>query len=158
MLWDIESVWHNLWPLNRSHWPLFHGPLILPNILGTIWWLLYSFEEVHGPVICFYLEAYLMLWDIESVWHNLWPLNRSHWPLFHGTLILPNILGTIWWLLYSFKEFHGPVICFYLEAYLMLWDIESVWHNLWPLNRSHWRVSVFLGPNHLDHWTLDRSK
>ena len=41
ILWDYESVWHNIWPLNqcRSLWPIFHGPLILPFILNRMWWM-----------------------------------------------------------------------------------------------------------------------
>ena len=36
-------------------WPIFHGPVILPYILKTIW----------------YMNT--ILWDYESVWPSVWP-------------------------------------------------------------------------------------
>ena len=38
---DCESVWHNIWPQNKNRllWPIFHGPVILPYILKTIWYM-----------------------------------------------------------------------------------------------------------------------
>ena len=64
----------------RSPWPIFHGPVILPYILKTFW----------------YMNTILQ--DYESVWHNIWPQNkcRSLWPVFHGPAILPYILKTVW--------------------------------------------------------------
>ena len=37
---DIDSVWHKHWTetIYVGQWPIFHGPVILPNILKTIWW------------------------------------------------------------------------------------------------------------------------
>ena len=83
-----------------GHWPIFHGPVILPYILKTI--------------CC----MNIILWDYESVWHNIWPQNkcRSLWPIFHGPEILPYILKTIG----------------YMNT--ILWDYESVWPNVWPQN------------------------
>ena len=113
ILWDYESVWHNIWPQNkcRSLWPIFHGPVILSYILKTIW----------------YMNT--ILWDYESVW----PQNicSTLWPIFHGPVILPNILKTIQWL------------------NIILWDYESVWSNIWPPNigRSLW--PIFHGPLNL---------
>ena len=76
VLWDNESVWCNNWPYNecRSQWPIFHGLMVLPYILKSIWLL---------NVI------YL---DNESVWCNNWPSNRcrSQWSIFHSPVILPN--------------------------------------------------------------------
>ena len=72
----------DVWPQNkcRSLWPLFHGPLILPCILKTVWCM------------------NIILWDYESVWPNVWSQNkcRSLWPIFHGPLILPYNLKTVW--------------------------------------------------------------
>ena len=48
----------DLWAMKcRSAWPIFHGPLILPYILKTIWCL------------------YIIFWEYESVCPNLWPQN-----------------------------------------------------------------------------------
>ena len=82
ILWNYESVWPKVWPKNkcRSHWPILHGPVILPYILKT------------G------CSMNIILQDYESVWHNIWPLNkcRSLWPVFHSPVILPYILKTIY--------------------------------------------------------------
>ena len=66
----------------RSAWPIFHGSVIIPYILKTIWCM------------------YIILWKYESVWPDVWLQNkcRSLWPIFHGPLILHYILNTIWCL------------------------------------------------------------
>ena len=75
ILSDYESVWPDIWPPNicSSLWPIFHGPLILPFILKTVWCM------------------NIILSDYESVWHDIWPRNkcRSLWSIFHGPVILP---------------------------------------------------------------------
>ena len=67
--------------INVDHCDIFHRPVILPYILKTI---------------C----MNIILWDYESVWHNIWPQNkcRSLWPIFHGPVILPYILKAIWFM------------------------------------------------------------
>ena len=41
LLRNYESVWHDIWPQNkcRSLRSIFHGPVILPYILTTIWYM-----------------------------------------------------------------------------------------------------------------------
>ena len=94
--------------INVGHCDLFHGPVILPYILKTIW----------------YMNT--ILWDYESVWPDVWPQNkcRSLWPIFHGPVILPYILKTIWCM------------------NTILRDYESVWPDVWPKNkcRSLWPI------------------
>ena len=103
ILWEHESVWPSVWPQNkyRSLWPIFHGPVILPCILKTIW----------------YMNIIIM--DYESVFTRRWPKNkcRSLWPIFHGPLILCYILKTIWFM------------------NIILWDYGSVWPDIWPKNK-----------------------
>ena len=123
ILLDYESVWADVWPLNkcRSLWPIFYGPVILPYILKSIWCM------------------NIILWDYESVWHDIWPKNkcRSLWPIFHGPVILPYILKTIWYMnvilwdyesvypMFDLKIFVGHCdpyfmvqwFCLYLENY-----------------------------------------
>ena len=79
----------------------------------------------------------IIIWDYESVWPNVWPQNknrslwpnkcRSLWPIFHGQVILPYILKTIWCM------------------NIILWDYESVWPEVWPQNkcRSMWLFDVW---------------
>ena len=67
----------DLWVMKwRSAWPIFHGQVILSYILKTIWCM------------------YIILWEYESVWPDVWSL----WPIFHGPVILPYILKTIWYM------------------------------------------------------------
>ena len=118
----------DLWVMKwRSAWPIFHGPLILPYILKTIWCM------------------YIILLEYETVRPSIWPQNkcRSLWPIFHGPVIVPYTLKTIscmniiiWdnesvWPQNKCRSpwpiFHGPVILpLYLEDYLMY-----VHHTFW---------------------------
>ena len=92
----------------RSLWPIFHGPVILPYILKTIW----------------YINT--IIWDYESVLPDVWSQNncKSLWPILHDPVILPYILETIW----------------YMNT--ILWDCEPVWPDVWPKNkcRSLWPI------------------
>ena len=114
ILWDYESVWPDVWPKNkcRSLWPIFHGPVILPYILKTIWY------------------KTTILWDYESVWPDVLPKNkcRSLWLIFHGPVILPINLKTIW----------------YMNT--ILWDFESIWPDVWPKNKCRSLWPIFHGP------------
>ena len=95
ILWDYKSVWPDVWL------KIFHGPVILPYILKTVWCM------------------NIILQDYESVWPDIWPQNkcRSLWPIFHGPVILPYILKSI--------------CC----MNTILGDYESVWPNVWPKNK-----------------------
>ena len=88
-IWDFESVWPEVWPKNkcRSLWWLFHGPVILPYILKTVWCM------------------NIILWDYGSVWQDIWPQNkcRSLWPIFHSPVILSYISKTIWMMSHIFR-------------------------------------------------------
>ena len=66
----------------RSLWPVFHGPVILPYISKTIWWMCVIFS------------------DNETLFLKRWPQNkyRSTWLTFHGLVILLNIFTIIWWM------------------------------------------------------------
>ena len=90
--WDMTFLPHNKY---RSHWPIFHVPLILLYILKTFWWI------------------NVILWDNESLGHDLWPHNkcRSQWLIYHGPVILFYILKTIWWI------------------NVMIWGDETLWHH-----------------------------
>ena len=59
---------------------MFHGPVILPYILKTIWCM------------------NIIIWDYESVWPKVWPQNkyRSLWIIFYDPVILHYFLKTIW--------------------------------------------------------------
>ena len=102
----------DLWVMKwRSAWPIFHGPVILPYILKTIW--------------C----VNIILWDYESVWPNFWPQNkyRSVWPICHDPVIVPYSLKTISWLS------------------IITLDYESIWPNAWPQNKCKSLWPIFHG-------------
>ena len=60
ILWDYGSVWSSIWPQNKcmSLWPIFHGPVILPYVSKTIWWMTVIFS------------------DNETGWPKLWHQNK----------------------------------------------------------------------------------
>ena len=141
----------DLWVMKwRSAWSVFHGPVILPYILKTIWCmyiLLSEYESVRPdvwpqnkcrslwPIIVPYTLKTIscmniIIWDYESVWLHIWPQNkcRSLWPIFHGPVILPYILKTIWCM------------------YIILLEYESVRSNVWPQNKCRSLSPIFHGP------------
>ena len=62
--WRPFDIWTPYFGIMSQY--VFHGPVILPNILKTILWL------------------NIILWDYESVWPDIWPPNicRSHYDLY----------------------------------------------------------------------------
>ena len=63
-----------------GQWNIFHGPVILPYILKTIWWM-------------------KVILEIMNKCDKHWPhqIYLGHWPLFHSLVILQNMLKTVWW-------------------------------------------------------------
>ena len=108
---DYRSVWHKHWPhkIPVGQWPIFCGPVILLNILKTVWWrniILIQWISVTQRLaslnICWsvtvtyisctsdfavYLENYMMdeshIWYNGSVWHKDWPhkIYIDQWPI-----------------------------------------------------------------------------
>ena len=92
---DNETVWPKLWPQNkyRSTWPIFHGLVILLNILKIIWWM---------NIVVIIMDLYVL----KPVWWRNVVLGImdqcdtkidfvkyvGQWPIFHGPLILPYII------------------------------------------------------------------
>ena len=124
--WYDGSVWHKDWPhkIYVSQRPIFHGPVILPYILKTIWWMKVTLDIMdqcdakidHIKYIyrsltyiswcsdfALYLENYLMdeghTSDNGSVWHKDWPhkICVGQWPIFGGPVILLHIFISAWW-------------------------------------------------------------
>ena len=67
-----------------SQWPIFHGPLILPYILKTIWWINIKLWEKWVGVTSFYLitnighsDLYFMVqWFCLISWNTIWWMNK----------------------------------------------------------------------------------
>ena len=90
--WDYKSVWPDVWPQNqcRSLWPIFHGPLILPDILKTIWYMktkLGDYESVFFTLkinvghcdLYFMVRCFCLLsWRLFDVWTSYFRI-MSHY-------------------------------------------------------------------------------
>ena len=115
-------LWSDAWPQNkcRSPWPIFHGPVILPYILKTIWCM------------------YIILSEYESVWPDVWPQNkcRSLWPVFHGPVIVP----------YTLKARSCMNI--------IIWDYESVWADSSPQNKCNMTYISWSSDFYVISWRL----
>ena len=102
---------------------LDHGPLILPYISQTIWWMSVIFS------------------DNEKVWPNHWPQSkyRSTWPIFHGLVInWPARHDLVDWAIRLNTNTNQN------------WYNGSVWHRDWPqVYVVQW--PVFYGPVILLH-------
>ena len=106
----LESVWPDVWPQNKckSLWPIFHGPVILPYILKTIW----------------YMNT--ILWNYESVWPDVWPKNkcRSLWPIFHCPLIIPYIFVFDGWMSYFWKMSQCNTILYFV--FFLIFALKNI--------------------------------
>ena len=129
----------DLWVMKwRSAWPLFHGPVILPYILKTIWckYIIFSeYESFDLKINVCHCDLYFMVqwfcltpWRLFHVWTSLFGIiNRydlkiqvGHSDIFHGPVILPYILKTIWCM------------------YIILSKYEPERLNVWPqINVGH---------------------
>ena len=105
--WRLFHVWTSLFgiinqydlKIHVGHSDIFHGPVILPYILKTIWCM------------------YIILSKYEPERQRLTSDKcRSLWPIFHGPVIVPYTLRTI--------------SC----MNTIIWDYESVWPDAWPQN------------------------
>ena len=113
----------------RSPWPIFHGPVILPYILKTFW----------------YMNTILQ--DYESVWHIIWPQNKckSLWPIFNGPVVLPYIFED--YLIYKHPYFgimsqYDPMFDLkinvgHCDLYFMVqwFCLISILKTVWCMNR-----------------------
>ena len=105
-------------------WPIFHGPVILPYNLKTIWCMniiLWDYGSVWPDIwpqinICDCDLYFMVQWfclmsqrlfdgwvpyfQIMRRFPQLWPQNkyRSAWPIFHSIVILLSIFKIIWWM------------------------------------------------------------
>ena len=136
----------DLWVMKwRSAWPIFHGPVIMPYILKTIWCMYIIPRDQYDLTFDLKINAghcdlnstlqwfCLILWRLFDVhvWTLLFGIMSQYDPTFdlkinvsHGPVILPYILKTIWCMNIS------------------IWDYESVWAKIWPQNkyRSLWPI------------------
>ena len=157
IIWDYESVW----PQNkyRSVWTIFHGPVILPYILKTIWCM------------------YIILWEYESVWPKI---NVGHCDLYSMVqwfCLISWRLFDAWTLLLGIMSQYDPK--FYLkinighcDLYFMVqwfcvisWRLFDVWTSYFGIKgqydlRFDLKINVDLCDLYfmvqwLSHWHFD---
>ena len=111
--WGIS---HKLPVLIRQHSYLDHG--FLGRSASLPWILVPGFVPPDGAG-----HHSLGYWVSMTRRLNL-KTSRSLWPIFYGPVILPYIFKTIWCM------------------NIVIWDYESVWHEVWPQNkyRSLWPI------------------
>ena len=134
----------------KSLWPIFHGPVILPCILKTIWFMNKN------------------IWDYDSVWPYVWPeINVAHcdlyfmvqwfcrisWRLFDARTSWFGIMSQ-----YDLKINIGHYDLYFMVQWfciisktvrcmnIILWDNGSVWPDVWPQNRCRSMLPIFHGP------------
>ena len=134
-----------------GQWPTSHGPVILPYILKTIWWVNVVLEILiqcdtnielklcryvgqwpifHGAVIMPYvLKSILMdkchIWNTGSMWCKDLPdkIYVDQWPTFHCPMILSYISETIWWI--------NVVLEILIQCDTLNWNYINV--GQWPI-------------------------
>ena len=156
MLWKqltqiVGHTWLNLvtWTCGSwsegQHWPIFHGPVILPCILKTIW--------------C----TYVILLEYESVWPDVWPKSKcgSLWPIFHGPwyCLIPWRLFHVWTSLFGIMNPYDPtqdlkINVGHCDLYFMVhwfcvisWRLFDVWtSSLGIMGQYDLKINVSLWP------------
>ena len=131
-------MWHKHWTetIYEGQCLIFHGPVILPYILKTIWWtnviigILDPCDAKIYHIKCMWVRylPFMVQWLCLISWRLFdglmlywrywfngtqtlnWNIYIGQWPIFHGPVILPYILQTIWC---QQPTFCGPVILTY---------------------------------------------
>ena len=110
--WRLFDVWTSYLGLWVSMTPTFdlkinvgnYGPYFMVQWFCLISWRLFDVWTSYLGI----MSQYDMTFDLE--------INVGQ-PTFHGPMILPFILKTIWCM------------------DIIPWDYESVWHDIWPQNK-----------------------
>ena len=126
ILWEYESVWPDVWPkIFVAHcdlyfmvewfclisWKLFSGWTSNFGIMSQYdsicdLQIFVGHYDLHFIMVHWIYPLSWRLFDVmniilsdyESVWHDIWPRNKYRSPIFHGPVILPYILNSIWWM------------------------------------------------------------
>ena len=124
------------WDTNRpefmyiGQWPIFHGPVILPYILNTIF-----LEKCHN-------------WDIGSMWKIYLIKCMLVWPTFQDPMILSYILKTIWWINFVLEI---RIQC-YRKTELKLYICRSVTYISWSSDFALYLEDYLMGKCH--NWNI----
>ena len=112
--WSLFDVWTSLFGIMNQYNPTFDLKIIVGQY--ALYFMVQWF--------------YIISWRLSDVWTSYFGIIgqydqtfdlkskcKSLWPIFHGPVILPYSLKTIWCM------------------YIILWDYESVWPQVWPQNK-----------------------
>ena len=85
IIWDYESVWPDVRSQNKSRslWPIFHGPVILPYILKTIWCMYIQINVGHCDLYSMVQCFCLIFWRLFDVWTLLFGIISQYDPKFY---------------------------------------------------------------------------
>ena len=171
--WYVGSVWHKHWPefMYAGQWPICHGPVILPYIVKTIWWInviiwtLVPCDANIYLITCMWVSDlhFMVQWFCLLCWRLFdgWMLYWRYWFSVTQTLTLNHICRSVTCISWS-RDF-----ALYLKDYLIVtchnWNIGSVWckdlpHKMyvgqWPtlscpvilfyILKTFWRRNVVL--------------
>ena len=148
ILWDNESVGHDLWPHDkcRSQWPIFQGPVILLYILGAIWWMnVILWDTFKAQWFCF------ISWRLFDGWMLYFGIMKHYNMNVIFRIIsqcvknfdLKIYVGHLYFMIQWFF-FHCLEDC--LTDNIILWDNESMWNNFWPHNKCRSQWPILHGP------------
>ena len=120
ILWNYGSIWPAVWPKNkcRSLWPIFHGPLILPYVVKTIWYVNTLFGIMSRIDPKFDLDLYFMV-----QWFCL-----ISWRLFDISTPYFGIMSQ-YDLMFNFKINVGHCDLYFMVQWFCLisWRLFDIW-------------------------------
>ena len=97
-------------------------------------------SKCRTPLKCVFLQigfAYSLSHMAQPCDIDLWVIKwRSAWPIFHGSVILPNILKTIWCM------------------NMIVWDNGSVWPDVWSQNKRTCRSLWLHASSFIFDWII----
>ena len=120
LMQTIGQTWLNLVALTCGSWSEGRHDLYFT----VQWFSLIIFPYILKTIRC----MYIILWDNESVWSEVWPQNKCRSLLiFHGPVILLCTLKAIWYM------------------NVIIRDYELVWLDVWSKNKCRSRLPIFQG-------------
>ena len=154
--WFVRSVWHKHCSefMYVGQWPIFHGPVILPYILKTIWWaiviigILVPCDAKICLIKCMWVSDLhfmvqwfcLVSWRLFDVWMFYW----RYWFSVTQTLTFNYICNSVTYISWSGN------FALHLENYLIdkchNWNIGSVWCKDSPHKMYVGQWLTFHGP------------
>ena len=175
IIWDYESVWSDSWHQNecRSLWPIFHGLVILRCILKIIWYLgiigQYDLKFDLKINVC-HCDLYFMVhWfclisqRLFDGWVSYFQIMRkcdpnldlkintdkyrSTWPVFHGLVILLNILKIVWLMNIIngiMDQCDTKIDLIKYGSVILLYILKTIWwRNVGIMDQCDTKIDIF---------------